>query len=90
LNAFLECDAPAKIVKHLRNDPELAASLEGLSPTRLGRKLQQIESELLAPKKTVSSAPAPVRPVSASGRGVKDAGDMDIDELWAEAKRGKR
>lgn len=87
LQQILECDKPQKVVSHLLKNPEVAAELEGLSPTRLAKKLAIMESQLQSPK--ISKNPEPITPVGQRGKGTaKSVEDMSMDEYIAHRTAG--
>lgn len=62
--AILEADAPHKLIIYLADQPELAAELAELSPSRQIRRVAQLEREMgEAEKPQTSTAPKPVQPV---------------------------
>jgi len=62
--AISDCDKPAAVLHYLGTNPDLAAELDGLTPTRLARKLVAIEQEMAASKAPkTSGAPKPLTPV---------------------------
>jgi hypothetical protein len=64
LLALVECDAPEKVIAYLGENPDVAAELADLSPTRLARRLAQIEQQVAKPQSRLpSSAPKPLEPV---------------------------
>lgn len=64
MSAILDADAPHKVILHLAEDPELAAEIAALSPSRQIRRIAKIEDEIeAAAKPKQSSAPKPVQPV---------------------------
>jgi hypothetical protein len=67
LAAVLDFDAPAQLLHHLGSNPDLAAELADLTPTRLVRRLDAIERELTdKAKPKTSAAPKPLEPVKAT------------------------
>jgi hypothetical protein len=66
MEAILDADEPHKIILHLSENPELAAELSTLSPTKQIRRIAQIEKEMgEVVEKKPSSAPKPASPVKA-------------------------
>lgn len=81
LAAVLDFDAPAQLLHHLGTNPDLAAELADLTPTRLVRRLDAIERELTEKAKPkTSSAPKPLDPVKGTGSGNHLSADLDPDE----------
>ena len=62
--AISDCDKPAAVLHYLGTNPDAAAELDGLTPTRLARKLVAIEQAMAAAKAPkTSGAPRPLTPV---------------------------
>lgn len=82
--AILESDDAAALLHHLGTNPDLAAELNGLSPTQLGRRIERFEAQMKAKPqpKPVSKAPEPARPISAS-RSSGNLADLPMDEYIA-------
>jgi hypothetical protein len=92
LTAVIEFDAPEKLLHHLGTNPDLAAELADLTPTRLVRRLDAIERELTEKAKPkTSNAPKPLEPVRAQG-GTKDPSEMSDTEFaaWRKAQIAQR
>lgn len=63
LNIIADIDAGAEVAYHLANNPEVAADIASMSPTRQAIALGRIEATLVTqkpPAKTISKAPAPI------------------------------
>jgi hypothetical protein len=58
MEAVLDSDRAAEVLNYLGENTEVAAELAGLSPARLGRRINQIESDLAAAAKPKPSAAA--------------------------------
>ena len=68
LEALLESDNPARLVKYLGDNPDEAADLENLTPAKLGRQLAKLENTLEQESKVkVSKAPPPIEPITGAG-----------------------
>jgi molecular chaperone GrpE (heat shock protein) len=80
--AILAADDPAAVIAHLGADPELAASLAGMSPTQVVRRIARLEVELAKPAEPKQSqapkAIPPVKPVARDDGGLSD--DLPIEE----------
>lgn len=77
---ILEADAPHKLIEYLGKRPELAATLDGLRPAQLARKLVAIEEQMTAKPKT-SNAPKPLEPTKgAAAAGNELSDDLPLDE----------
>lgn len=86
LAAVLEFDAPAQLLHHLGTNPDLAAELADLTPTRLVRRLDAIERELTEKAKPkTSSAPKPLTPLRGSASGSDLSDELSADE-WRERR----
>lgn len=82
--AIADSDSPAKLLKYLSQNPDTAESLQGLSPARLGRRIEAIEREMLAPK--VSKAPQPLKPVTPKGAPHGKSESEMSDAEWYRAR----
>lgn len=83
LSAVLECDAPHEVLFHLGAHPDVAEDMVAMSPRALIRAMAKLEAKLVAaPAKPVSKAPAPVRPVSGTGRSSEPISDRDDISTW--------
>lgn len=83
--AIAECEAPAKVLHYLSQNPDTAAELSGLSASALGRKLARIESQI---GETKAPPPRPLRPVtSTAGASAPKAESAMTDAEWYEARR---
>lgn len=91
--AILDSKDPAALIDFLGSNPDIAADLEGLSPTKLGRKFAEIEAQMkTAPVKPVSKASEPISPIrGGAGNVVKTLENMSMAEYKAaRAKQGAR
>lgn len=87
LDQIMECDKPTKVAAYLAKNPDVAAELEGLSPTRLAKRLLLIETGMSAPPK-VSNAPEPIKPIGQRGRGTTvPLEDLPMDEYIAARRK---
>lgn len=83
--AIAECEAPARVLHYLSQNPDTAAELAGLSASALGRKLARIESQI---GETKAPPPRPLRPVtSTAGASAPKAESAMTDAEWYEARR---
>jgi hypothetical protein len=83
--AIAECEAPARVLHYLSQNPDTAAELSGLSASALGRKLARIESQIGEAK---APPPRPLRPVtSTAGASAPKAESAMTDAEWYEARR---
>ena len=83
--AIAECEAPAKVLHYLSQNPDTAAELAGLSASALGRRLARIESQI---GETKAPPPRPLRPVtSTAGASAPKAESAMTDAEWYEARR---
>lgn len=83
--AIAECEAPARVLHYLSQNPDTAAELSGLSASALGRKLARIESQI---GETKAPPPRPLRPVtSTAGASAPKAESAMTDAEWYEARR---
>lgn len=87
LSAVMEFDHPAKLLAHLGSNPDLAAELADLTPTRRVLRLASIEREMTdAAKPRASAAPKPLEPVRGQG-GSKEPSEMSDAEFAAWRRR---
>lgn len=76
---------PAALIQYLGLNPDIAASLQGLSAARLGRRIEAIERDMKTAK--VSKSPAPLQPVTPKGAPVAKAETSMTDAEWYAARR---
>ena len=80
-----ESDAPVGVVQYLYEHPAEVNKLNRMSPTAAAREIGRIESKILNPPKVetkkVSTAPAPVKPVKATGPVEFDEESCSMDEF---------
>lgn len=70
IEAVLDADNPAQLLKYLGDNPEIAEDLADLSPAQLGRRIGKLEEKLASAKKvSASSAPKPLQPLKAGNAG---------------------
>ena len=85
----LESDVAAHLAYHLGKNPTEAIRLSQLGPLAMAREVAALEAQFLAPKpKTVSTAPAPIRPVTPAGTAMKDPDSMTNEEYRAARRAG--
>lgn len=91
--AILDSKDSAALIDFLGTNPDVAAELEGLTPTKLGRKFAEIEAQMkAAPVKPVSKASEPISPIrGGAGNVVKTLENMSLTEYKAaRVKQGAR
>jgi len=84
MEALAECEDPAGVAYYLGQNRTEAIQVARMSPLQAARKLAQIELELSTKqpnKKTVTSAPPPIKPVGSSGSIEKDPDKMTQKEF---------
>jgi hypothetical protein len=89
VDALMDADAGPALAYHLAKNPDVAARLNAMSPTRAAIELGRLETSLTAPAvKAPSNAPAPITPINsqASGRTV-DLSKVSMDDYVAERRR---
>lgn len=64
MSAIMDADEPHKLIIHLAVNPELAAELADLSPSKQIRKIAQLERDMVELPRKPSSAPKPITPVT--------------------------
>jgi hypothetical protein len=79
---------PAELIKYLGKNPDVAASLHGLTDARLGRRIAAIEAQMAKPEPKRSNAPPPLEPVKAGGKVQKAPSEMS-DKEFAEYRRAQ-
>ena len=85
----MDADAGPSLAYHLAKNPDVAARLNAMTPTRAAIELGRIETTLTAPAvKVPSNAPTPITPITpqASGRTV-DLSKASMEDYIAERKR---
>lgn len=85
----------AEIAYYLGTHPQEAAALNAMAPLAAARRLVALEAQVqqaTTPAKTVSTAPAPIQPVSGTPAAVKDPEKMTTDEwmAWEKQQRIER
>lgn len=96
IEAALETESPALVLKHLGDDPDEAVRIASLSPVQRGIQLERLASKLTAaaPKPQpapLSKAPPPIAPVAGDrARGDVDLSDPDVDDATWFAEMQKR
>jgi hypothetical protein len=83
--AILDSDAPDTLLHYLGQNPDVAASLEGLSAAQLGRRIARIEGEMTA--KPVSKVPRALTPVTPMGTSASKAESQMTDAEWYAARK---
>jgi len=89
VEALLDSDNGPHLVYHIAKNPDVAARLNAMTPTRAAIELGKLETVLTAPAvKQPSNAPAPITPITpqSSGRSV-DLSKVSMDEYVAERRR---
>lgn len=89
VEALMDADAGPSLAYHLAKNPDVAARLNAMTPTRAAIELGRIETTLTAPAvKVPSNAPTPITPITpqASGRTV-DLSKASMEDYIAERKR---
>lgn len=82
IEAVIDSGAPERVLYALGKDPDRAAGLLALSPTKLAFELVRI-ANTPPPSKPVSSAPPPIKPVTGSAKPPPDEAAMSTDEWMA-------
>jgi chromosome segregation ATPase len=83
LEAVLDSDRAAEVLHYLGREPEVAASISGLTPAQIGRRIARIEAELDAKAKPkTSAAPKPLSPVKPAPAPAVDETKL-TDAQWA-------
>lgn len=90
VEAVLDTDNPAALLKYLGENPDEADDLANLSPAQLGRRLAKLEDRLKqeATKKT-SAAPKPLAPVSGANAGNSTDPSKMTDKQFAAWRRSQ-
>ncbi len=87
--AVLESDAPAKLLKHLTDNPDIAAEIMELPSAKQIRRVMQLETEIAEASKQKpkqpSQAPKPPTPVKGVASG--DEPDQNDTARWIEWDR---
>ena len=86
IEAVLEADDPAALLKHLGDNPDDAEQLAFLTPAQLGRRIAKLEDQIKAgAKKQTSAAPPPLKPVAGAAGGAEPDPEKDA-EAWIRAR----
>lgn len=89
IEAVLDADDPAAVLKYLGDNPDEADDFADLTPAQLGRRLAKLEDKLKpGAKKETSAAPKPLKPVSGNNAGSEpDPSKMTDAEFIAWRKK---
>ena len=88
--ALLDADEPAKLLHHLGRHPEIAETLQGLTPAQLGRRLGRIEADMKTAAPAPSKAPKPLEPVRSVAANAGPSPDSPDYMAWKLSKlRGR-
>lgn len=88
MQAILDSDKPAQLVKYLGENVDEALELQKLSPSQLGRRLGKLEDRLLMESKAKPDIPA--KPLATPGKGSMGSAESDFDKLVERARAGYR
>jgi predicted RNase H-like nuclease (RuvC/YqgF family) len=88
IEAVLDADDPAALLKYLGDNSDEAEELADLSPAQLGRRIAKLEDRLASVKKKSSAAPVPIKPVGGTSKVTPDESKLS-DAEWR-AQRFKR
>lgn len=90
-HAILDSDMSTKLGAHLVANPDEATRIANLSPARQAAEIGKLEATLSTAKsKSISNAPAPIKPIGAGGAtdsGLRD--DLPIEE-WMRRRNKER
>jgi hypothetical protein len=86
MSAVLESDAPAKLLKHLTDNPDIAAEIYDLPPAKQIRRVALLEIELTEAAKQKPKQPsnAPKPPTVVKGAASGDEPDQNDTARWIE------
>jgi hypothetical protein len=88
LAAVLDADAPHELIHYLGTNPDVADSLQGLSPTQFAYRLARIEAQMQAGKAPKqSTAPKPLTPVQPASKPTAKADSEMSDAEWYRQRR---
>lgn len=80
--AIADSDNAAALLKYLKDNPDEASELHGLSATRLGKRIASIEAAIAKQDPKPSKAPKPLEPIKPSGSGGVPAADSPNFMAW--------
>jgi hypothetical protein len=81
MEAVLDSDKPADLLHFLGKNPDLAAELEGLTPSQLGRRIARFETQMAEQAKPkTSAAPKPLEPVRGGASDNELRSDLSTEE----------
>lgn len=84
IDTVVDIDNAPQLFQHLADNPDIADTIAGLPPHKLGAALAREAAKISQPKpKPVSKAPPPIRPISttSSAEPETDLERMSMDEL---------
>ena len=99
VDILAECEAPADVAYYLAKNAVEGVAISKMTPIQAARAIAKIESQFTGqsaqppPKRTVSSAPPPIKPLSAGASGpTKDPSKMTNAEYkaWRESNGARR
>lgn len=86
--AVLDSERGPEIFYQMAQRPELAARLNGLSPTRAALEIGKLEAQMSAPAvKAPSNAPAPISPLTTGSTTKVNLAKADMETYIAERKK---
>ncbi len=83
-----EADEPGELAYHIAKNPALSASLAQMHPVHMARAIGRLEAQISATRTTVTSAPAPITPVTAKAKPATDPTKMTPDQYAAWRAKG--
>lgn len=89
IEAALDTGDPARVLYALGKDPDRAAALLALSPTRMAIEMDRM-ARAAPPSKPISGAPPPVKPVTGTAKAEPNESEMSIDEWMAHRNKQVR
>lgn len=89
--ALMDSKDPAALIDFLHKNPSLAADLEGLSPTKLGMRIADLQVQMFTPKnRPASNAPPPIKPLQGGTSGATKALESTATMAEYKAARAKQ
>lgn len=90
LEAAYATDNPHQVLFDLAVDPDKAARVFSLSPTKRAMELAKIAIQPVAQPRKTSAAPAPTKPLAGTSSADRTARDDDDDATWFAKRRAEK
>jgi membrane protein involved in colicin uptake len=83
-----EAENPGELAYHVAKNRALAARLANMHPVQMAREIGRLEAQLSLPRSNVTTAPAPIAPVTPKAKPVTDPARMSPSQYAAWREKG--